>query len=797
MEYDPRIIEPRVQKLWDDNRCFCATPDPKREKFYCLSMFPYPSGNLHIGHVRNYTIGDVISRYQRMLGKNVLQPMGWDAFGLPAENAAAKHNTPPSEWTRKNIRHMRKQLKRLGMAYDWDRELITCHPDYYRWEQWLLCRLLEKGLVYRKDTWVNWDPIDKTVLANEQVVDGKGWRSGAQVERRRMPQWFLRITDYADELLDGLDRLPGWPATVKTMQRNWIGRSQGVRIRFRIEGKPQQRIDDKYIEVYTTRPDTVMGVSYVGLASEHPLVERLAENNSELAGFVASCQRGPVSESEILKREKAGMDTGLRCIHPISGASVPVWCANFVLMEYGFGAVMSVPAHDERDWEFARKYDLPVLPVVRPGEGQTDDFDTNTQAYAGKGVLFNSGRYDGMDYDTAFDAIAADLERSGDGRREQHYRLRDWGISRQRAWGCPIPFRKTGEEYRGVEDEELPFAPNANGCDDGGYESDTLDTFVESSWYYARFASAHSKDAIFNDEVDYWLPVDQYIGGVEHAVLHLLYARFFHRLMRDFGLVKGDEPFTKLLSQGMVVKDGQKMSKSRGNTVDPQNLIDRYGADAVRLFVMFAAPPSKSLEWSESGIEGGYRFLKRLWQAVTGFSAGLVEETLPDADAQRGLRREIHETIVRVSKDFAERQHFNTVVAGNMKLLNEITRFEDNSESGRAVKGEGLVALLKMMSPIVPHICQSLWEVLGNDGILAQSEWPQADADALRTVNDRIVVQINGKLCSHITVPADSDEEYVKATALTDEKVRRAVESKGEPVKVIYVPKRIINLVLQ
>ena len=802
-EYDPGVVEPEIQAYWERRQCFRAQADPAREKFYCLSMFPYPSGNLHMGHVRNYTIGDVISRHQRMLGKNVLQPMGWDAFGLPAENAAIKNKMPASEWTMDNIRRMRGQLKRLGFAYDWEREIATCHPDYYRWEQWLLCRLLERGLAYRKDSWVNWDPVDKTVLANEQVIDGKGWRSGAAVERRRIPQWFLRITDYAQELLDGLDKLPGWPESVKTMQRNWIGRSPGMRIRFALEG------DGEDIVVFTTRPDTLMGASFVAVAPEHPLLAGLLDERPRLAEFVDECARRSTAEAELAGLKKAGVPTGLYCIHPLTGERLPVWCANFVLMEYGHGAVMSVPAHDQRDFEFAQKYELPIKRVIKAADDEgAGELGELNEAFTDKGLLCNSGKYDGLDFDGAFEAIAADLEAKGAGERLLQYRLRDWGVSRQRRWGCPIPFRlngdpnedPNGDKYVPMSDDELPIRVDDE-RDAEGRETDTLDTFVESSWYYARFASARCEQAMLDDEAHYWLPVDQYVGGVEHAVLHLLYARFFHRLLRDVGLVKGDEPFTRLLTQGMVIKGGVKMSKSRGNTVDPRDLVERYGADAVRLFVMFAAPPEQSLEWSDSGIEGAHRFLKRLWRKTAEHCRAQLEKApgkgKTDEAARRNLRREIHETIRDVSDDIGRRQHFNTAVAANMKLLNSLSHFEARSPAEREIEREGLEAIVKMMSPVTPHICQALWAMLGHEGALVDCAWPEPDEQALQREVQLIAVQINGKLRATLEVAADADQKTIETAALEHAKVKQAIESAGALKKTIYVPGRVMNFVVK
>lgn len=784
-DYDPAAVERAAQEYWRSRETFRADPDPAREKFYCLSMFPYPSGNLHMGHVRNYTIGDVISRHQRMLGKNVLQPMGWDAFGLPAENAAIKHGEEPARWTENNIRHMRGQLERLGFAYDWSRELATCRPDYYRWEQWLLTRLYQKDLLYRKSAWVNWDPVDRTVLANEQVIDGKGWRSGAPVERRRIPQWFIRITAYADELLDGLDRLDGWPEAVKTMQRNWIGRSEGLRIEFELA-------DGRRVPVFTTRADTLAGVAALALAPEHPLVEEFARDNARLAEFVESCRRAPAAPEE---RAPRGVDTGARCRHPLSGAPLPVWCADFVLAEYGSGAVMTTPAHDQRDWNFARAHGLPLRQVVRPADGAAVDLDAGP--YLEKGVVCDSGRYDGLASDDAIAAVARDLGRDGRARPERNYRLRDWGVSRQRRWGCPMPMRTDGRRFAPVADDELPFHPDTAAPLVEGLapDTDTLDTFVESSWYYARFACARCDTAMLDEEAGYWLPVDQYIGGVEHAILHLLYARFFHKLLRDFGLVSGDEPFTRLLTQGMVVKDGAKMSKSRGNTVDPDALIRRYGADTVRLFVLFAAPPAQNLVWSDAGVEGASRFLRRLWRGALEHAARRAAPGDGDPAVRKQLRRETHRTVARVGRDFGARHAFNTGIAACMELLRELLRFEDHSKEGLAVAREAFDALLKLLAPVAPHICQHLWERLGHADCLAECAWPEADDSLLQEEVRDIVVQVDGKLRARLTLPADSSEEALREAALADAAVRRHIGD-AKIKRVVCVPGRLVNIVL-
>ena len=821
--YDSHRVERIARTYWEANACFRALADPAREKYYCLSMFPYPSGKLHMGHVRNYTIGDVISRYQRMLGKNVLQPMGWDAFGLPAENAAIRNKQAPAEWTRANIAHMKEQLRRLGFAYDWEREIATCDPGYYRWEQWFFIRLLEKGLAYRKQSWVNWDPVDNTVLANEQVVDGKGWRSGAAVERRRIPQWFIRITDYAAELLEGLDALEEWPEQVRTMQRNWIGYSRGLDIEFAIEGRSES------LTVFTTRPDTLMGATYLAVAAEHPLIEEASAADARLAGFVDSCRHRPTAEADIAVQEKAGVDTGLRCRHPLTGELLPVWCANFVLMEYGSGVVMSVPAHDRRDWEFAKAYGLDIRPVIRPTDAG-EEVDIEKGAFVDKGVLYNSGAYDGMDFAAAFDAIANDLERMGKGRRSAHYRLRDWGVSRQRYWGAPIPVAYAGDRVEAVDESELPvvlpegFDPQRGvaalhdmSFRDTGHrrdgepllrETDTFDTFFESSWYFARFASAHCHTAMLDEEANYWLPVDQYVGGIEHAVLHLLYARFFYRLMRDMGLVRGDEPFRQLLTQGMVLKDGSKMSKSRGNTVDPEEMIERYGADTVRLFILFAAPPEQSLEWSDAGVEGAHRFLKRLWRQVSlhceraaadGEAAGddgeEAADECTDGRSCADMRRRIHETIAKVSDDIGRRKTFNTAIAANMELLNDLARFDGKSAAARAVRQEGLEAVVSMLSPMVPHIAHCLWHELGHEEAVVDTAWPQADPAVLLRDECEIVVQVNGKLRGRINLPVGSERQRIEDAAREDERVRRFIADRAIR-KTIVVPDKLVNFVL-
>jgi leucyl-tRNA synthetase len=813
--YQPQDIETRIQQQWLEQDTFRAREDDPREKYYCLSMFPYPSGRLHMGHVRNYTIGDVIARYQRMQGRNVLQPMGWDAFGLPAENAAIKNRVPPAKWTYENIDYMRGQLQRLGFGYDWDRELATCDPAYYRWEQWFFTRLFEKGLVYKKTSVVNWDPVDQTVLANEQVIDGKGWRSGAPVERREIPQWFLKITDYAQQLLDDLDRLDGWPEQVRTMQRNWIGRSEGVELQFEVEGETQP------LTVFTTRPDTLMGVTYVGVAPQHPLAAKAAQHNEALRTFIEACSHTRVAEADMAVLEKQGVDTGLKAIHPVSGERVPVWSANFVLMEYGAGAVMAVPAHDQRDYEFARQYALPIRQVIYPVD-DSQVADVGRQAFTDKGVLRDSGPFDGLGSQQAFDAIAEFLQSRGKGRKTINFRLRDWGVSRQRYWGCPIPIINCPScGAVPVPAEQLPVelprdvvlegagsplrhdrgfietrCPACGGAAER--ETDTFDTFFESSWYYARFTCADYSGGMLDGRVEQWLPVDQYIGGIEHAVLHLLYARFFHKLMRDLGLVAGDEPFRNLLTQGMVNKDGSKMSKSKGNTVDPQALMDRYGADTVRLFMMFAAPPEQSLEWSDSGVEGASRFLNRLWKAVYAHvsrgAAGAVDVAGMN-DTQKAFRRKLHETIAKVSDDVGRRYTFNTAIAANMELLNDIGRFEDSSDNGRALVQEALDAVVLMLSPIVPHICHELWQALGHREAVVDCRWPQVDASALVRDSVELVVQVRGKVRGKVSVAADADDAVIREAALAEPNVRKHMEGLALR-KVIIVPGRLVNLVV-
>jgi leucyl-tRNA synthetase len=814
-QYDPKTLEQKARDHWLANNSFAVRQDDNREKFYCLAMFPYPSGKLHMGHVRNYTIADVIARFQRMQGKNVLQPMGWDAFGLPAENAAIKNNVPPAHWTAQNIDYMREQLRQLGFAYDWDRELATCDPDYYRWEQWFFTRLFEKGLAYKKKAEVNWCETDQTVLANEQVVDGCCWRCDNPVERREIDQWFIKITDYADQLLNDLDKLDQWPEQVKTMQRNWIGRSEGVDLDFGFNGEA--------LSVYTTRPDTLMGATYLAVAPQHPVATAAAQNNPELAAFIESQSNIKVAEAEMATMEKLGMATGLTATHPLSGEEVPIWVANFVLMSYGSGAVMSVPGHDERDHAFASKYDLPIVQVVdKAGDDYHYDAAQWQDWYADKTATtsINSGDFDGLDFQGAFNAIADQLESLGKGKRTVNFRLRDWGVSRQRYWGAPIPIINCADcgavpvpaedlpvvlptevEFEGVGSpiKKMPefYETSCPSC--GGpatRETDTFDTFMESSWYYARYGCANNDKVMLDGEADYWTPVDQYVGGIEHAILHLLYSRFYHKLLRDEGLVTSDEPFTRLLTQGMVLKDGAKMSKSKGNTVDPQALIDQYGADTVRLFSMFAAPPEQSLEWSDSGVEGANRFLKRLWKLV---SNHLESEAAPALDTsalneqQKNARRKTHETIAKVSDDYGRRQTFNTAIAAVMELCNELGKLDDADQS-RAVLDEALRAVVLMLGPITPHACHTLWPLLGGEGDVLNAAWPAVDEAALTRDSIEMVVQVNGKVRAKMEVAANADKDTVEADALAQENVQRFLE--GVTVrKVIVVPGKLVNIV--
>src|SRR5579883_1232010 len=904
--YDFAAVEAAAQRFWNDSRAFEVTEDPSRPKYYCLSMLPYPSGALHMGHVRNYTIGDAISRHRRMLGYNVLQPMAWDAFGLPAENAAIKNNTAPAKWTYANIEHMRGQLKALGYAIDWSREFATCRPDYYVHEQRMFVRLYKKGLVYRKHALVNWDPVDQTVLANEQVIDGRGWRSGAIVEKREIPQWFLRITAYADELLRELDRLPGWPESVKTMQRNWIGRSEGLEIEFAIENEAP-------VTVFTTRPDTLFGATFVTIAPEHPLAQKAAAADPRIRAFVEECRRGGVAEAELETQEKKGIETGFHAIHPLTGERLPVWIGNFVLMGYGTGAVMGVPAHDERDWEFATKYDLLIRMVIVSdavrdaiaelgrevathadpmaaalGESQPldvleapgalallEEFErriVTEGAFTDYGTLVNSGEFDGLDYRGAFDAIAARLEREGKGRRRVNYRLRDWGASRQRYWGCPIPIIYCARcGVVPVPEEQLPVVlpedvrfmgvqsplkadPEWRKCTcpecggDAERETDTFDTFMESSWYYARYTSPGAKEMV-DERANYWLPVNQYIGGIEHAILHLLYFRFYHKLLRDAGFVTSHEPAINLLCQGMVVAetfyreqgtggreqgerewinpadvdiqrdergrvigaslkaDGhpvqigptEKMSKSKNNGVDPQTMIDKYGADTVRLFSMFAAPPEQSLEWNEAGVEGMSRFLRRLWREIVTHAA---QTDHPKVDhvalngAQKTLRRQVHETIAKVGDDIGRRHAFNTAIAALMELLNHVSKFDDTSEQGRAVRHEALEAMVLLLNPFTPHLSHALWQTLGHDETLIEDvRWPLADPLALVRDSVTVAVQVNGKLRGTVELVPGVSRGEAESAALAEPSVAKFLGGQ-KPRKVIVVPDKIVNIVV-
>ena len=850
--YRPDLIEPAVQQYWAENKVFKAIKDTSKEKYYCLSMFPYPSGRLHMGHVRNYTIGDVVSRYQRMNGKNVLQPIGWDAFGLPAEGAAIKNKTAPAKWTYENIEYMKNQLKMLGFGYDWDREIATCRPEYYKWEQWFFTEL------YKKTSTVNWCPNDETVLANEQVHEGCCWRCDTPVEQKEIPQWFIKITDYAEQLLGGLDQLPQWPDMVKTMQRNWIGRSEGVEITFDVADTAEK------VAVYTTRPDTFYGVSYLGIAAAHPLADLAAEKNPELAEFIREAKNAKVAEADLATMEKKGMATGLFAIHPLTGEKLPIWVANFVLMHYGTGAVMAVPAHDQRDFEFAQKYSLPIKQVIAPLADE--EIDLTKQAFVEHGKLVNSAEFDGLDFDGAFNGIADKLEKLGVGKRQVNYRLRDWGVSRQRYWGAPIPMLTlpNGETVP-APIEDLPIILPEDVVMDGVKspikadpnwakttfngepalkETDTFDTFMESSWYYARYTSpSYAEGMLDKDEANYWLPVDQYIGGIEHATMHLLYFRFFHKLLRDAGFVTSDEPAQKLLCQGMVLADAfyytsptneriwvsptqvtlerdekgriikatdpegrelvhtgmTKMSKSKNNGIDPQEMVEKYGADTVRLFMMFASPAEMTLEWQESGVEGAKRFLGRVWNLVYEYSQNPAKTALDVAALsadQKALRRDVHKTIAKVSDDIGRRQTFNTAIAAVMELMNKLTRATLESEQDRAVMAEALSAVVRMLYPITPHICFELWKALGNESTIDHAEWVKADEAAMVEDEKLIVVQVNGKVRGKVTVAADADEETVKTVAFADENVKKFTDN-TQIVKVIYVPGKLLNVVVK
>jgi leucyl-tRNA synthetase len=861
--YEPSHVEAEAQRHWNENRCFEVREDPGREKYYCLSMFPYPSGRLHMGHVRNYTIGDVLARFMRMNGKNVLQPMGWDAFGLPAENAAMDNRVPPAKWTRDNIATMRAQLKALGFALDWSRELATCSPEYYRWNQWLFLRMLERGIAYQKTGIVNWDPADHTVLANEQVIDGRGWRTGALVERREIPMYYLKITAYAEDLLDALGGMQGWPERVRTMQANWIGKSEGVRIGFpyEIEGVPG------VLHAFTTRADTVMGVTFCAVAAEHPLASHAARGNARLAAFIEECKRGPAIEAEMATQEKKGMATGLTVRHPLTGEAVPVWVGNYVLMSYGEGAVMGVPAHDERDFEFAKQYDLPIRPVIEI-EGRQYSLEAWQPWYSEHGRCIHSGVYDGLDFASAVDAVAADLGRLGLGEKQTTWRLRDWGISRQRYWGCPIPIIHCPAcGAVPVPDDQLPvllpenLVPDGTGnplAKDAAFlacacprcggaarrETDTMDTFVDSSWYFLRFACSDNSRAMVDSRVNYWLPVDQYIGGIEHAILHLLYARFWTRVMRDMGAVAFKEPFANLFTQGMVLNeaffrrtdsgrieyynpaevevqvdkstqrhravlraDGREvesggvitMSKSKKNGVDPQALVDEFGADTARLFTMFAAPPEQSLEWSDEGVQGAYRFIKRLWKAVHEHVSNGGAPAVPDkaslTEAQRALRRQAHQTLAKVTDDIGRRRTFNTAIAAVMELLNALAKFPPDTAQDRGVIHEALEIAVLVLSPIIPHATHAMWHGLGHSTALIDEPWTQVDPDALHQSAVEIVVQVNGKLRARITVPAGAGDEAVRAAALTDPHVQKFVGDAAVR-KVIVVRDKLVNVVV-
>ena len=814
-QYPFQEIERSAQNEWASKQAFAASETSDKPKYYCLSMFPYPSGRLHMGHVRNYTIGDVLSRFHKMKGYNVMQPMGWDAFGLPAENAAIKHNTAPAKWTYENIEHMKTQLKQLGLGVDWNREIATCKPDYYRWEQWLFTELYKKGLIYKKTATVNWDPIDGTVLANEQVIDGRGWRSGALVEKRDIPQYFMKITAYAEELLSDLDKLDGWPEQVKTMQRNWIGKSHGCEVAFPILSADGQ-IQDRTLKVYTTRPDTLMGASYVAVAAEHALATQAALTNPALAAFIAECKRGSVAEADLATAEKKGMATGLFVRHPLNGERLPVWVANYVLASYGEGAVMAVPAHDERDFEFASQYQLPIKAVIKQG-------DADRLPMTEHGLLFNSGEFDGLNFAQASEAIAAALSAKNLGQKRSQFRLRDWGVSRQRYWGCPIPIvhcASCGEVP--VPAEQLPVVLPEDVVMDGvgspikkdpdfyqtacpqcgakaTRETDTLDTFFESSWYFARYASFDSGQAMLDSRAKYWLPVDQYVGGIEHAILHLLYARFFNKLMRDVGLISNDEPFSNLLTQGMVLKDGSKMSKSKGNTVDPQALIDAYGADTARLFMMFAAPPEQSLEWADSGVEGAHRFLRRLWKAVYDHVALGPVAAYRDGELSaelKAVRLQLHQTIDKVGDDYGRRHSFNTAISSVMELMNSLAKMEGTQGLTRQVRQEVLQNVALLLSPIVPHVCQALWAELCPGSHILDASWPVADPEAMQQDTVDYVIQVNGKLRGSLTVAKTESKAQLEKLALEQPFVQKFTEAPLQVRKIIVVPNKLINVVV-
>ena len=810
--YNPEKIEKIAQNYWDDQQCFVVKEDSEKEKFYCLTMFPYPSGQLHMGHVRVFTISDVIARYQRMLGKHVLQPMGWDAFGMPAENAAIKRKIAPAEWTYNNIDYMREQLKRLGYAYDWNREVTTCKPEYYKWEQWLFTRLFEKGLVYRKNSIVNWDPVDQTVLANEQVIDGRGWRSDALVERREIPQWFMKITAYAEELLESLDELDGWPESVKTMQRNWIGKSEGIEFAFPLEFK------NSSLTVFTTRPDTLMGVTYMAVAAEHPLALKAAKQDTKIADFLKECKNNQSAEAMMETMEKKGLPLNLFAVHPITQEKIPIWVANFVLMTYGSGAVMAVPGHDQRDWDFAKHYGLDIKQVIEPKDGAVIDIDK--APYLEYGTLINSLDYDGLSSLDAFEVIANYFETKKQGQKVVNYRLRDWGISRQRYWGTPIPivycedceavpvpvdqlpvilpekvqFSGTGSPLKDMPDFYNTKCPECG--KNAKRETDTFDTFFESSWYFSRYASFDASESMLDKRESYWMPVNQYTGGIEHAILHLLYSRFFQRLLRDEGISDVSEPFTNLLTQGMVMKDGAKMSKAKGNTVDPQGLIEKFGADTVRLFMMSAAPPELALEWSDDGVQGAHRFLRRLWTAVDNHDSVLeLDLSLDFNEKQKALRYKTHKTIRKVTDDIGRRYKFNTAIAAVMELLNAINKFKNENQEGKVVIQEALESIVLLLSPITPHICHALWGELGHKEALIYSSWPKMDETVLVKNEVELIIQVNGKLRSRITVDIDTPQETIEAMVVADENVLRHVEEKLIK-KMIYIKGKLVNVVV-
>ncbi len=813
-EYNAQEIEAKAQQYWQKNKSFEVTQDPAKEKYYCLSMFPYPSGRLHMGHVRNYSIGDVIARFQKMQGKNVMQPIGWDAFGLPAENAALENKVPPADWTYENINYMKNQLTQLGFAYDWSRELATCHPKYYRWEQWLFVKLFEKNLVYKKNAVVNWDPIDQTVLANEQVIDGCGWRSGAPIEKKEISQWFMRITDYAEELLSDIDQLKGWPDAVKTMQKNWIGKSVGLDINFVLK-------NGEALSTYTTRPDTLMGVSYLAIASEHPIALKAGQNNATIQAFIDECRAMQTTEAALETMQKKGINSTLSCAHPITGEALPIWIANFVLMGYGTGAVMSVPAHDERDYEFAKKYNIKIKQVIN----QNDSVDE--RAITDKGILFNSGEFDGLNFEQAFTAIAKHLEAKNLGSKKINYRLRDWGVSRQRYWGCPIPiincklcgsvavpvadlpvalpekvsFDGVGSPIKKMPEFYQTTCPKCSGA--AQRETDTFDTFFESSWYFARYACFDNDSAMLDERADYWLAnggVDQYIGGIEHAILHLLYARFFNKLLRDEGLIHNDEPFKNLLTQGMVLKDGAKMSKSKGNTVDPAEMIEKYGADTVRLFILFAAPPTQDLEWSYSGLEGAHRFINKIYRLVSNFIEDTKNHPIGKLDKlnkiQQEIRQKTHQTLAKITDDMARRHSFNTAIAALMELCNALAKFTESNANAMAIKQESIDIILKALSPIAPHLAHHLWQALGHTTAIIDQPWPSVDKSALAQDEVQIIVQVNGKLRAKIIAAANTESKALETQALTDINITKFTAAKTI-TRVIVIPNKLVNIVVK